>query len=309
MRNLFFALVLANLAFAAWQAWFAAEDPVRERPTDADSAAIRLVTEVEPDDGALSPRGDPIPEAGGAGAAADLARRDTGTAVRPDAAGIDPPNLDLAPRIAAPSLGARAMGSAPNSGERDADPAAAPSVPATESAAEAPALRGGATAAASAPASDRCVSVGPFLEPSEADDAAERLRASGLDPAPPRAAEGDIGISYWVHLDAIPTRAEANEMLSTLRENGVADAYLIPGEEDGDIISLGVFNDVVRANRLRDQIRPIGLEPLVVDRPRRGTVYWVDVALRAGRQLEFEALRTPGRIMRLEQRPCEAPDA
>jgi len=287
MRNLFFALVLANLAFAAWQAWFAAEDPVRERPTDADSSAIRLVTEVEPDDGALSRRGDPIPEAGGAGAAADLARRDTGTAVRPDAAGIDPPNLDLAPRIAAPSLGARGRGSAPNSGERDADPAAA----------------------ASAPASDRCVSVGPFLEPSEADDAAERLRASGLDPAPPRAAEGDTGISYWVHLDAIPTRAEANEMLSTLRENGVADAYLIPGEEDGDIISLGVFNDVVRANRLRDQIRPIGLEPLVVDRPRRGTVYWVDVALRAGRQLEFEALRTPGRIMRLEQRPCEAPDA
>ena len=281
MRNLFFALVLANLAFAAWQAWFAAEDEVRERPTDADSSAIRLVTEVEPNDGASSRRGDPIPEAGGAGAAADLARRDT--AARPGTAGIDPPNLDRAPRIAAPSLGA--------------------------SPAEAPALRGGATAAASAPASDRCVSVGPFLEPSEADDATERLRASGLDPAPPRAAEGDIGISYWVHLDAIPTRAEANEMLSTLRENGVADAYLIPGEEDGDIISLGVFNDVVRANRLRDQIRPIGLEPLVVDRPRRGTVYWVDVALRAGRQLEFEALRTPGRIMRLEQRPCEAPDA
>ena len=263
MRNLFFALVLANLAFAAWQAWFAAEAPVREPPADADMSAIRLIAEVGPDEalprpGARSAAADP---AGGAGPAAGPQSLDLGTALRPEAATVEVPDLDLAVRIPPPS-----------------------------------------------PVEVRCVGIGPFSERDDADGAADRLRASGLDPAP-RAAEGDVGTSYWVHLDAIPTRAEANEMLSTLRENGVDDAYLIPGEEDGDIISLGVFNDVVRANRLRDQIRPIGFDPLVVDRPRRGTVYWVDVTLPAGRRLDFEALQTPGRIMRLEQRPCAAPGA
>jgi hypothetical protein len=35
-------------------------------------------------------------------------------------------------------------------------------------------------------------------------------------------------------------------------------------------------------------------------------VYWVDVALAPGQALDFDALQPPGRIIRLEQRACDA---
>lgn len=48
MRNLFLALVLANLGFAAWSAWFAPAD--REgRPADEGLPKLTLVSEVPPD--------------------------------------------------------------------------------------------------------------------------------------------------------------------------------------------------------------------------------------------------------------------
>ncbi|HEU4620048.1 MAG TPA: hypothetical protein VFV10_18570, partial [Gammaproteobacteria bacterium] len=79
--------------------------------------------------------------------------------------------------------------------------------------------------------------------------------------------------------------------------------------DDGKIISLGVFTEIARAGRLRDQVRALGFEPLVVDRTRREDVYWIDLMLKAGREVDFEALQTPGRITRLEQRPCGTPFA
>jgi hypothetical protein len=46
MRNLFFVLVLANLAFLAWQQWFAPEVRVTRLP-DTDQPTILLASEVE----------------------------------------------------------------------------------------------------------------------------------------------------------------------------------------------------------------------------------------------------------------------
>jgi hypothetical protein len=48
MRNLFLALVLANLAFAAWSAWLAPSQ-VRGRPADEGLPALTLVSEVPED--------------------------------------------------------------------------------------------------------------------------------------------------------------------------------------------------------------------------------------------------------------------
>jgi cell division septation protein DedD len=48
MRNLFLALVLANLGFAAWSAWFAPADP-EGRPADEGLPKLTLVSEVPAD--------------------------------------------------------------------------------------------------------------------------------------------------------------------------------------------------------------------------------------------------------------------
>ncbi len=235
MRNLFFALVLANLGFGAWSAWYAAEPTTAAQPPAG--APIRLVSEVEPE------------------------------------------------RAEADDPGA-ADGLEASAGPAEADEPERPDA---------------------AVAASRCVSVGPFPDLADAAAASSRLRAAGFEPSQ-RVADGEIWVGYWVHLEGIPTRDEAGRILETLRGNGIGEAYLIPGEEDGHIISLGVFNDIGRAGRLREQVRRLDLEPAIVDRSRRGTVHWIDVELPPERDLAIEILQVPNRITRLEQRPCEAPD-
>ncbi len=151
---------------------------------------------------------------------------------------------------------------------------------------------------------ERCVSIGPFRELSEAATAAANLRTGGYDPSQ-RVAEGDIWVGYWVHLPGLPSRDTADEILSNLRENGVSDSYVVPGGEEDHIISLGVFSEISRAGRRREAVRRLGYEPTVVDRNRRGTVYWVDITLAPDQALDLETLQTPGRIIRLGQQGCQ----
>jgi hypothetical protein len=152
----------------------------------------------------------------------------------------------------------------------------------------------------------RCVSLGPFRELSQAATAAANLRSTGLRPTQ-RLAEGDIWVGYWVHMPDFASRAEADAALSKLRSNGISDSYIVPGGDSGHTISLGVFSEIKRAGRRREEVRRLGFDPQVVDRNRRGTVYWVDLTLEPGEELSPEKLQSlPGRIIRLEQRVCEA---
>ncbi len=151
----------------------------------------------------------------------------------------------------------------------------------------------------------RCVSLGPFRELAEAASAAASLKNGGLDPQQ-RVAEGDIWVGYWVHIDNLASRDEADQVLETLRSQGVSDSYIVQGD-DGNLISLGVFSEIKRAGRRRQEVRDLGFDPIVTDRSRRGTVYWVDVVLTDPDGLDLERFQTrPGRIVRMEERPCEA---
>jgi cell division septation protein DedD len=237
MRNLFFLLVLVNLGFAAWHAWYS-RPPHPARTSDADLPRLTLVSEVPP----------------------DIA------------------NLREASAAASPSAG---------------DPARAD--------AGAPSSRAPGTAAAT-----HCTTVGPFRELAQAATAAATLRTAGYEPTQ-RVAEGDVWIGYWVYIDAIPSEAEANAILAKVRAEGITDSYVIPNSDNGTLVSLGVFSEISGVARRRDQMRSLGYDPKVVDRTRRATVYWVDVALTDDQTLDFDALQTPGRIQRLEQRSCDAP--
>lgn len=246
MRNLFLALVLANLAFAAWHFWYSGADapPGSTRP---DGPAITLLSEAPP-----TPR----------------------------------PAVPAAPAPSGAEL-------TPAEFETGGEPAAAPALAARVDGVTAP-----VTAAAPG-----CVSVGPFRELSQAANAAASLRSAGYAPTQ-RVADGEIWVGYWVYLERIPTGDEAEAILADLRENGVTDSYVIPDSDGNNLVSLGVFSEISRAGRRREEVRTLGYEPVVTDRTRRGTVYWVDVLLAAGQSLDFDALQTPGRILRLEQRAC-----
>jgi cell division septation protein DedD len=251
MRNVFLVLVLANLAFAAWAAWFAPADTAG-RPADQGLPALTLVSEV------------PV----------DL--RSSGVVVEQEGApGATEPPVTVAPE------------------------------PVTQAVAAAPLDENALAAVTSAqdPAA-RCTSVGPFRELSQAATAAATLRNAGYEPLQ-RVGEGDVWIGYWVYIPAIATEQEANEILAKVRAEGIADSYVIPNSDSGNLVSLGVFSEISGVGRRRDQVRALGFEPQVVDRTRRATVYWIDVTLAEGQVLDFDALQPPGRIIRLEQRACE----
>jgi hypothetical protein len=262
MRHLFLVLVLVNLAFAAWSAWFAPSER-RGRPADEGLPALTLVSEVPAD----------LRNVGAAREAADGSASD----VSPGDS-LDPSAAELT--LAAPEIDAAAA-----SGEEAVVTAALDS------------------------ATARCTSVGPFRDLSQAAAAAATLRGAGYDPQQ-RVVEGDLWSGYWVYIPAIPTDEQANETLTKVREGvreaRIPDAYVIRNSDSGNLVSLGVFSEIGRVTRLREEVRALGFEPQVVDRTRRATVYWIDVALAPEQTLDFDTLQPPGRILRLEQRPCEA---
>jgi hypothetical protein len=273
MRNLFLVLLLANLAFAAWHAWFA--QPARPaHVTDPNVPGITLLSELPDDVAALS-----------------------GAESEPAAA---PRQIQQANGAHADDANAAddAVAGEPADGAAPAEKTPARS----ESGASASTARSGVVGGS------RCTSVGPFRELAQAATAAATLRTAGYQPTQ-RVSEGDIWIGYWVYIDAIPTVPLANEILSKVRADGVADSYVIPNSDSGNLVSLGVFSEISGVSRRREQVRALGYEPKVVDRTRRATVYWVDVVLKGDQVLDFDALQTPGRIIRLEQRSCETPAA
>jgi hypothetical protein len=273
MRNLFLGLLLANLAFAAWSAWLAPRTQVG-RPTDEGLRPLTLVSE--------------LPE--------DL--RSSGVAFEPEDAVPQDAGEPLV--VAAPSFN----GAPPVESGEVPDAAAL-----SDTGGDVSAAPDAATLAAAEPGAaettGRCTSVGPFRELSQAAAAAATLRTSGHQPVQ-RVGEGDVWVGYWVYIPAIATEKEANDILAKVRAQGIADSYVIPNSDTGHLVSLGVFSEISGVSRRRDQVRALGYEPQVVDRTRRATVYWIDVALPDGQTLDFDALQPPGRIVRLEQRSCEA---
>lgn len=151
----------------------------------------------------------------------------------------------------------------------------------------------------------RCVSIGPFRDLSEATQASAALRGGGYDPRT-RVAEGDVWAGLWVYLDDLPSHEEAQRAMTLLKRRGISDAYIMPSADLTNDISLGVFSDPARAQRRAEEIKTLGFTPTIADRTRRGTVYWIDLDLKATDGLinPADLQSESGRIVRLEVIAC-----
>lgn len=150
-----------------------------------------------------------------------------------------------------------------------------------------------------------CVSVGAFRDLAEAVQASAALQAAGYF-SRQRVDQGEVWLGYWVSVQNLGTREAAEAALAELGRNGISDAYILPGAGSGNVLSLGVFNDAGRAQRRVEEIRALGFQAELADRRRAGSVYWVDVDLKApGAMFDPSVLQTePGKIVRLEFRAC-----
>lgn len=131
------------------------------------------------------------------------------------------------------------------------------------------------------PAADpaRCVSLGPFNDVDAAARAAGALRASGFAPQQ-RARPGETWDGFWVYIGNVADVAAAGKVIKTLERNGIQDARLMPGAEEGRRISVGLFSERARAQRRAKAIEKLGFAAEVQERTQPGTEYWVDLTLR-----------------------------
>jgi len=192
---------------------------------------------------------------------------------------VDPPAADRAPgKVEAPRL---VLGREAPAAERGARPRIRPT--------------------------DNCLSLGPFSDLTDAARASSLLRENGLQPRQ-RAGEGAVWKGYWVSLEGVPDRPAAEGIIERLRRFGIGDAYAMPDEGRLITISLGLFTERQRALTRMDEVKALGFEPLMAERERSGTVYWIDVDVEAPAVLPDAALQEGdgGRILRLEIQPCDA---
>lgn len=150
-----------------------------------------------------------------------------------------------------------------------------------------------------------CTSVGPFADLADASQAQAALRTAEFEPRQ-RLEEGELWVGYWVSVQDLETREDAEMAMKTLSENGITDVYLMPGSDPANILSLGVFSDYQRAQRRAQEVKALGMTPRIDDRKRAGTVYWLDVDLpEPGKSIDTTLFQSgPGKIMRLELRAC-----
>ncbi len=127
-----------------------------------------------------------------------------------------------------------------------------------------------------------CVTIGPFKVSADAEVAQTQYAGEGMR-ASVRTAQGQIFVGHWVMIRNVEDRLAGNEMLEKLRAGGLGDAYLVPADDDKLNISLGLFGDLERAEKVELQAKSLDLPADITPRTREGTIFFVDIGLPPGK--------------------------
>ena len=127
-----------------------------------------------------------------------------------------------------------------------------------------------------------CVTIGPFRANTDADTALTEYAGEGMRTAL-RSSHGEIFVGHWVQIRNIADNLTANDMLEKLHGGGLSDAYLVNSEQEGLYISLGLFGDVERAEKVELQAKSLELPADITPKTREGTMFFVDIGLAPGK--------------------------
>ena len=127
-----------------------------------------------------------------------------------------------------------------------------------------------------------CVTIGPFKTGADADAALREYEGEGMRVSM-RTTQGQIFVGHWVQIRNIPDRAAGNVMIEKLKVGGLGDAYMVETQDDGLKISLGLFGEMSRAERIELQAKSLDLPADISPRTREATVFFVDIGLPPGK--------------------------
>jgi hypothetical protein len=127
-----------------------------------------------------------------------------------------------------------------------------------------------------------CASIGPFRLSSDADEARMQYAGEGMR-ASVRATTGQIFVGHWVIIRGLEDSLTTGDMLDTLHNAGLPDAYPVSQDDGTTSISLGLFGELDGAEKVELQVKSLGLPAEIVPRTREDEVFFVDLALPAGK--------------------------
>ena len=126
-----------------------------------------------------------------------------------------------------------------------------------------------------------CASLGPFKTNSEADVALSEYLSYGMQVSL-RKAEVQIFMGHWVQIRDIEDEQTGNQVVGRLQSSGIREAYLVTTEEQGLKVSLGLFEERSRAERIKKQASLMEFVADISPRMRDTVVYFVDIGLPPG---------------------------
>lgn len=135
------------------------------------------------------------------------------------------------------------------------------------------------------PDSEDCLSVGAVTELPEAEEKLAMLRSAGVGAAI-RQATGEVFDGHWVQVLGLKDRAAARTALGKLKSGGITEAYIVGDAETGFSISLGLFKERPRADRIEQDAGALGVTATISDRTRSAEIFWIDVATSESPELD-----------------------
>jgi len=129
-----------------------------------------------------------------------------------------------------------------------------------------------------------CLAIGPFPAVEELQSVSQELQLQGVQ-ARQRSAEIQKPNGYWVHLPAMK-REQVLRAVKTLEENKDHEYYV----GKGNLLSLGIFDEMPRAKTRLRQARKLGFDPLLETRYQTSTEYWLDIDADTSATDELDAI-------------------
>ncbi len=126
-----------------------------------------------------------------------------------------------------------------------------------------------------------CVSIF-FKRNGEADSAVAAYESEGMR-ASLRSTQGQVFVGHWVQIRAIPDRQIGNGMIEKLEAGGITDAYLMDDDDGKFKISLGLFGEMSRAEKIEIQAKSLDLPADISPRMQDATIFYVDIGLPPGK--------------------------
>jgi hypothetical protein len=165
-----------------------------------------------------------------------------------------------------------------------------------------------ALANASGGTSSQCLYIGPMPDLGAAQQLSATLAERDIR-VEPVARQGRVWLGHWVQIQGFADREMADAARQRLLGAGLPDAYVM---QDGplNIVSLGVFRERGRAERVVKAARQAGFQVVMLDRVRTATEYWLASDQPGSQRAALGDLAAGlDRILRTELGPCPAPAA